>query len=251
MKNINDAISKLEYDFLRTDKHLGNNIIFLCFGGSHAYGTNDANSDIDIRGCAFNQKSDLIGLSSFEQFTDNKTIIYSFNKLINLLINCNPNAVELLGCKPEHYIVNSVGQEMISNRKMFLSRKVVNSFGGYANKQLKRLQNAVAKDNNKKTKKILNKYAQNLTRLYLMAIDIFEKEEIITYRENDLPLLLSIRNGKYINEDGTYQSEFFDLINEFERRLDYAKETSGLPVNPDYKKIEEFVMHVNKKVVVG
>ena len=35
---------------------------------------------------------------------------------------------------------------MIENRKLFLSRAAVNSFGGYANQQLRRLENAIARD---------------------------------------------------------------------------------------------------------
>lgn len=38
------------YDFLRTDPHLGKHLMFLTIGGSHAYGTNVAGSDVDIRG---------------------------------------------------------------------------------------------------------------------------------------------------------------------------------------------------------
>ena len=60
--------------------------------------------------------------------------------------------------------------------------------------------------NNKKDELHLNKHAMHLMRLYLMAIDLFEKEEIITYREDDLDLLLSIRNGKYMNADGDRKS---------------------------------------------
>jgi len=41
--------------------------MFLVYGGSHAYGTSTPTSDIDIRGCAFNRKQELLGLSSFEQ----------------------------------------------------------------------------------------------------------------------------------------------------------------------------------------
>jgi uncharacterized protein len=44
-------------------------------------------------------------------------------------------------------------------------------------------------------KEKINKHAMNLVRIYLMAIDIFEKEEIITHRENDIQLLLDIRGG--------------------------------------------------------
>ena len=35
------------YDFLRTNPHLGKNIILLGLGGSYAYGTNTENSDLD------------------------------------------------------------------------------------------------------------------------------------------------------------------------------------------------------------
>ena len=41
IKQIKDKLKSKEYDFLRTDKNLGNNIIILTLGGSHAYGTNN------------------------------------------------------------------------------------------------------------------------------------------------------------------------------------------------------------------
>ena len=338
MKTINEIIKTDDYAFLNTNEHLKGKLIFLTFGGSHAYGTSTPASDIDIRGCVFNSRSDLIGLSNFEQVveTNTDTTIYSFNKLVGLFLNVNPNSIEMLGCKPEHYLMLSpVAQEIIDNRKIFLSRRAVNSFGGYANQQLRRLQNAVARDalaqsekekhilgsiknammtfngkyvdfdegairlyidksskgdldseifmdvnlnkyplrdyksmwsemnevvkaygklnhrNNKKDEAHLNKHAMHLIRLYLMAIDIFEKEEIITYRENDLELLLEIRNGKYMNNDGTYQQTFFELLDEYEKRLDYAVKNSSLPAQPDYKLVEEFVMHVNERVING
>ena len=337
MHTIKEIINKKEYEFLHTSKHLKNKLIFLVFGGSHAYGTATPNSDIDIRGCAFNSKSDLIGLSNFDQMVepDTDTTIYSFNKLVNLFINVNPNSIEMLGCKPEHYVIFSpVAQEMIDNRKMFLSKRAIQSFGGYAGQQLRRLQNAVARDalaqpekekhilrsaksamnsfkdryesfeegsiklyidkstktdleteifmdanlkkyplrdyksiwselnaivkaygklnhrNNKKDEMHLNKHAMHLVRLYLMAFDILEKEEIITYREEDREFLLSIRNGIFQKEDGTYKQEFFEQIDKYEKRLKFAAENTSLPAKPDYEQIEEFVMDVNKMVIV-
>ena len=149
IEQIKEMVAGNQYDFLRTDPHLDGKIIFLTLGGSHAYGTNVETSDIDVRGCALNSRSDLLGLSAFEQVvnTETDTTIYSFNKLISLLINCNPNTIELLGCKPEHYfILTDIGKQMIDNRKLFLSQKAVASFGGYATQQLRRLQNALARD---------------------------------------------------------------------------------------------------------
>lgn len=149
--NINEIKSTLasqEYDFLRTNPHLGNNIILLGLGGSHAYGTNVEGSDLDVRGCALNSKSDILTNENFEQFTneDTDTTIYAFNKLISLLSNCNPNTIEILGLKPEHYIyLSPIGQELLDHKKLFLSKRAVHSFGGYANSQLRRLDNKAAR----------------------------------------------------------------------------------------------------------
>ena len=336
IEEIKQLVESEQYDFLRSNEHLKNKIVFLTLGGSYSYGTNIDTSDVDIRGCALNSRSDLLGLSNFEQVVNNTTdtTVYSFNKLINLLLNCNPNTIEMLGCKPEHYIyLNTIGEMMISSRKMFLSKKAVYSFGGYANQQLRRLENALARDrlpqsrkeehilksmkdamksfsdrytefdsgsielfidksnrddldteiytnislikyparelssimndltnivssydkltqrNKKKDDNHLNKHAMHLVRLYLMCLDILEKEDIITYRENDLDMLRSIRAGEYQKSDGTYRNEFFELIDELDRKLNYAKENTSLPAHPDIKKVEEFVMAVNRRAI--
>jgi len=330
-------LDREEYRFLRTNEHLGDRIIYLTLGGSHSYGTNIEGSDIDIRGCALERPRDLIGFSNFEQVVDKATdtVIYSFSKLVGLLINCNPNVVEQLGCLPEHYLyVNDVGQNLIDNRKIFLSQRCIGSFGGYAYQQLNRLSNALARDrfdqamkeehilnslrsllytvedrygidgkyikmyiedsnneelekeifididlkryplrsvsgllgemnnilktygkvnhrNKKKSNEGLNKHAMHLIRLYLTAIDILEKEDIITYRGKDLDLLMKIRNGYFQKEDGTYDDSFEDLMNDLRKKFDYAAANTNLPKNPDMDKIEEFVMEVNKKIILG
>lgn len=325
-----------EYNFIKTNPHLGANIILLALAGSYSYGTNNENSDIDIRGIALNRPSDLIGMTTFEQYVDQgtDTCIYSFNKMIQLLLNCNPNTIELLGLKPDHYLyVNDIGKELLDNRKLFLSKRAIRSFGGYASAQLRRLQNALARDsypqeekeqhiynsvnnamyefkqryakmeeggfklyidtserpefdteiymdvnlhhyplrdyknmwaemnnivkdyekigkrNHKKDDNHLNKHAMHLIRLFLMAIDILEKEEIITYRAEEQELLLSIRNGAYQKEDGTFRGEFYEMLSGYEKRLAYASANTSLKEEPDVKAIEEFVMSVNERVV--
>jgi protein subunit release factor A len=103
--------------------------------------------------------------------------------------------------------------------------------------------------NNKKDDEHLNKHAMHLVRLYLMCLDILEKEEINTYRENDIEFLMSIRNGKFQKEDGTFQSEFFDMADEYEQKMIYAAENTSLPEKPNHKQVEEFVISVNEKAV--
>ena len=329
-------INKPEYEFLKTHERLGKNIILLGLAGSYSYGTNNENSDIDVRGITLNLKSDLIGMTSYEQYTDDHTdtVIFSFQKIIQLLLACNPNTIELLGLNPEHYLyLSPIGKELLENRKMFLSKRAVQSFGGYADAQLRRLQNALARDsfpqeererhiynsvknamyeirqryqpfengsvnlyidkavnpeleteifmdvdlkhyplrdykslwmelhnivkdydkigkrNKKKDDNHLNKHAMHLVRLLMTGIDILEKGEIITYREKELDLLLQIRNGGFQKEDGTFRQEFYDLVTDYERRLDYASKHTELPDEPDKKRVEKFVMSVNERVV--
>ena len=151
---INEIKAELKtekYDFLKTNKNLGENIILLGLGGSHAYGTSNENSDLDIRGAALNSGRNILLKKDFEQVTDSltDTTIYSFDKLITLLVNCNPNTIELLGLKPEHYLyIGKAGQQLLDNKEMFLSQRAAHSFGGYANQQLRRLENGSARSQN-------------------------------------------------------------------------------------------------------
>ena len=334
MKIMNGA----EYDFLRNEERLGKRIILLGLGGSYAYGTNNENSDIDFRGITLNLPSDLLGLTDFEQYEDRytDTVIYSFNKIVKLLLECNPNTIELLGLDEEQYLIKtSLGQELLDHKDLFLTKRAAKSFGGYAGAQLRRLQNAIARDsmpkqereqhiyhsvknaledfqrkselfdkgniriyidqsdhpdleteifidadykhlplrdyenmlgvmnnvvrdydkigkrNKKKDDNHLNKHAMHLIRLFMMAVDILEKGEIRTHRTDDLDLLKSIRRGDFQKEDRTFSEEFYDLLSEYEKRLDLATNKSTLPDNPDMDRVEKFVEYVNRKAIDG
>jgi len=141
-------LSTTEYSFIRDNPRLGNRIILLGVSGSYGYGTNREGSDIDFRGVTLNLPSDLIGLTTFDQYEDAKTdtVIYSFNKLVNLLLNCNPNTIEILGLDEDQYVIRSaLGQNLLDHRSLFLSKRAAASFGHYADAQLRRLQNAIAR----------------------------------------------------------------------------------------------------------
>lgn len=335
LEKIKQLVESNQYHFLRDNPHLGQNIILIGLGGSHAYGTNNEQSDLDIRGCALNSKEEILTNANFEQFVNEETdtTIYSFNKLVHLLSNCNPNTIEILGLKAEHYLyVSPIGQELLNHRDLFLSKRAVHAFGRYATAQLRRLDNKAArlvgqeqrenhilnsiesakvtfpdkyfgypedarlyvdkavqegydseifmdinlthyplrdykgmwsemnnivKDYAKVGKRNKNaiehsklgKHMMHLVRLYLMCIDILERKEIVTYREKEHDFLMDIRNGKYLDGNRQPVPEFFELIDDFEARIKYAKENTDLPENPNYKEINEFVMSVNERVV--
>lgn len=338
IEEIKKTVVGSEYDFLRDNEHLGKNIILLGLGGSHAYGMNKEDSDLDVRSIALNSKSEILLGKDFEQVVDTNTdtTVYSFNKMIELLKSNNPNTCEILGLEDWQYLyLHPIGQELIDNRKMFLSKICIQSFGGYANSQLRRLENKAARltDQSKNELHIyksicnathdfrrryypyndgdvklyidesdrddymteifmdmdlkhyplrdwcgmwnemktvvtsykkfgkrnekaishdkLGKHSAHLIRLFMMAIDILEKEEIITYRKDEHDLLMSIRNGEWLDENRQPIPEFYELVNEYEKKFEYAKNNTSLPDVPDYKRIEEFKMSVNERIVRG
>lgn len=335
LEQIKEVLKTDNYINFFNNEHLANNIILLGLGGSYAYGTNTEDSDLDVRGCALNSKKEILLGNGFEQVVDKNTdtTIYSFNKLVKLLSNCNPNVIELLGLKPEHYFIKTdIGEELIKNSHLFLSKTCINSFGGYANSQLRRLDNKAARtlEQEEKEKHILNsinnarytfpekyflydkdninlyiddaigdnlekeiymdislthyplrdykcmwsemnnivkdyakvgkrnekaiasgklaKHMMHLVRLYHMCFDILEKEQIITYRENEHDLLMDIRNGKFLDNNQP-NSAFYDLLNELEKRFEYAKLNTSLPDKCNKEKIDEFVMSVNERII--
>ena len=109
----------------------------------------------------------------------------------------------------------------------------------------------LGKRNHKKDENHLNKHAMHLIRLFLMALDILEKGEINTYRKKEQELLIGIRNGEYQKSNGTFREEFYDMVNEYEKKLDYAAKHTTLPDAPDMEKVQEYVIFVNEKVIFG
>ena len=267
VEEIREKLKTSEYDFLRNNKHLGSNIILLGLGGSYSYGMNiEGKSDIDIRGVALNSKEEILLLQNFGQIVNENTdtTIYSFNKMVNLLCKANPNVMEQLGLNPEHYLyIHPIGQVLLNNSKLFLSKRAVYSFAGYAKEQLKKLDNKSSRSFGEDYTGIgrrnryaaahnkLGKYMAHLIRLYYMCFDILENQKIITYREKEHDLLMNIRNGEYLDKNQQPISSFYDLLSELEKRLEYDEKNTSLPETPDYQRINEFRMFVNEKVVTG
>lgn len=332
VNEMNDKINGSEYSFLRNDERLNNHIILLTTGGSYAYGTNVDTpshvSDFDVRGIYLNSKEEILTMNCNDKPIENKEldcVVYPLKQIITLLTNCNPNVIEILATKEEHlFICTKEGKMLRNNADVFLSKRVYASFGGYAIAQLRRLQNALARDNYPKKEKekhilgsiekqmltfsdrykhitenelklyvdasekelydseifidinlkhyplrdlkgmygemsqVVNdydclnhrnskkdeihllKHSMHLIRLLITGTEILEGKGVHTYREKDRGLLLDIRNGKYSYE------EIFELVNKYEDEFKYANENCTLPDKPDYDRINELIMEINK-----
>lgn len=313
-----------EYDFLKKDEHLGERICFLTVSGSRAYGTNNENSDTDIRGVALERPVDIFGNGDFEQVEEKETdtVIYALKKYVNLCCGCNPNVIEMLGTREQDVLyINDIGRQIRANAGLFLSKRAYSTFVGYATMQLRRLENALAHDsypedekekhimkslqamilktpkhyglvggeikfslpetgedrtmrismkiddvplreflilnqdinnmlrnysklnhrNKKKDEAHLRKHAMHLIRLYLTGIDVLEKGEIITYREDDLPLLRGIRQGEVPFED------VIKLADELDGRINKVYVDSKLPERVDMNRVNELLIDIYRR----
>ena len=303
------------------------NILLLGYGGSYAYGTNIETSDIDVRGFYQNPIDELLGIKpDSEQYCDDKTdsVVYSLKKLIQLLSNCNPNTIEILGLT-EYLYMTPEAQLIIDNKDVFLSKRAIHTFGGYAASQLNRLMNksgrgkkealkneerslskvidslheryhkngliikAYEQDNqlclninaenlpierlsgimnelnnvhrdytkSKRNDKAiehnkLNKHMMHLLRLYMMGIDILEKQEIITKRTEEHALLMAIRNNEFLKDDMMTPTKAFEkLLAEYTERFEKAAENTKLPEQPDYNKINDLMIQINKRILAA
>lgn len=347
--NYKTLLQTSEYEFLQTNKNLGNNIFLLTLGGSRAYGTNLPTSDVDIRGIAATPIETICGLKpDFEQVveTNTDTVIYSMQKMLQLLINCNPNTIEILGCKPEHYLyLSEEGQMILRHAGDFLSIKAINTFGGYADAQYNRLEHGllgngenndkkllmlkdslsrsmesfraahndehmfldirqvsteefhsiypqrelpddisnehlllsgefsnvpitdfkalisqvhkiqseygnINKRNTKKTDVKLAKHMMHLIRLYLMGTDLNATDlnatgRIITYREKEHDMLMSVRNGEYMTLDGKkVRPEFYDLLKSVQEEYIYSVKNTVLPEHPNIAALQEMMTDI-------
>lgn len=241
---MNEFLNSSEYDFLSTNSLLQDNIILLGYGGSIAYGTNLPTSDIDIRGAALRSPRDILLNQNFEQVIDNKTdtTIYSLEKFCSLLTSNNPNTLELLGLKPEHYLyIAPAARPILEHPQWFLTKRVQRSFGGYVYAQKQRLMNGL----DRKEKAKLCKHMMHIVRLLYTGIDILKYGTVITYREKEHTTLMSIRNGDYLMENGDIDEKYFQLVRMLQKEFDYAASITRLPDKTNSKQIINYLYDVN------
>ena len=394
---LNEIKTNLSYSFINSNEHTKNRLLLVGLGGSYSRGTYRQSSDLDVRGIVLERPHEIIGSSKFAQYLNENTdsTFWGINKMIELLSKANPNTFELLGLKKEDYFyMTPIGQELLDNRKKFMSMIAVSSFSGFADEQLRRLQNALAREvnltekefhilnsvmnssyslksrykdieiekdsmgqyldfvsnnlsniykfqgdknidwhtndlgkrfnganrrmfllndelkrqeeinkiifyidksdrddmdceiyfdailshyplrdyqglnsefkniisdfdklgkkNKKKDDAHTNKHMACLVQVLIEGINCLETGDIKTYLEGEwLNLYIEILNGNFRNEDKTINTAFYDILEELNKKFDYAKKNADLPEKPNMDWIEDFKIRVNKQIVNG
>lgn len=210
------------------DKNFGSRkVILLALGGSYAYGTNIEGSDIDVRGIALRTKEEVLLGRDFEQFVDTETdtVIYSLDKMIELLSECNPNTIEILGVRDEEILyIDPIGQELMNIKSSFLSKKAIHRFGGYANAQLHRLKNrSIRGVSDKEREEHILKSIQNasetiLQRYQEMGDSIRLYTDKAVNPDMDTEIFMDVNMSHYpLRDYKDYWSEMNSIVKSYKR----------------------------------
>lgn len=148
---------------------IGQHTIFLALAGSQAHGTAREGSDVDIRGVCIAPLPVRVSLfRSFEQYegvlpedlgetvipriqehpsasrglaVKAECVIFDVAKFLGLCAAANPNALEILFASEQDWLLaTSPWRRIYDHRRRFLTRKVQQTFLGYAVAQLKKIQ---------------------------------------------------------------------------------------------------------------
>ena len=126
----------MTYDqLLATPQHW----LFQALSGSHAYGTALPTSDRDTRGVFVLPRTEWLGLHYTPQVADerNDHIWYELGRIVELLAQNNPNALELLAMPGDCILYRHPLYEWL-RPELFLSKQCLRTFAGYAQTQIRK-----------------------------------------------------------------------------------------------------------------
>lgn len=126
--------------------------IFKTITGSRAYGTHIETSDWDYKGVYLQHNHDILGFSYKPQTEKGKDEVnYEIKRCLELLATANPSMLEMLFMPDQAVMHSSVAWESIREYKhRFLTKKCLNSFGGYAVQQIQKAKGLDKKMNYEK-----------------------------------------------------------------------------------------------------
>jgi predicted nucleotidyltransferase len=120
--------------------------------GSHSYGTATPASDFDYMSVVIASPDVYLGLDNWgtagtkdDVYEDAvKGLVehryFELKKFMGMCEGMNPNAIVTLWLEQQHYeVLTPAGQLLVRNREIFNSKKVYNTFSGYAHGQLQKM----------------------------------------------------------------------------------------------------------------
>lgn len=213
----------------------GHDVVYLVVSGAHAYGTETAESDLDLRGVYAPKRGLEAVLDGFKPARvigkgEPDIVLHPVHRFLKFCAEGNPNLLDWLFV-PVDCVLHSewlFNAGIVVQRRMFLTKRLHARFRGYAMSHLQKMERGLTRDLGAKRKADIDKYgyscknAMHLIRLARMGCEVLETGDY-NVRRPDAAELLAIRRGEWSLE------RVRDEGNRLLQRLDEAVETSPLP----------------------
>lgn len=217
-------------------------IIYRVQVGSKAFGLATEDSDDDLRGIYLPPARlnwSLRPLPEQLEFQDGTRdeVYWELEKYLRLALKANPNVLETLWT-PLVLTADTLAQELRAMRRAFLSKHLYKTYSGYVLSQFRRMANAQRHQGVYKPK-----HAMHLIRLLHSGIAALETGEIGIDVAEHRDELLAIRGGAIDFE--AVKARALELDEQFQQ----AFEHTNLPEQPDYGRVEEYLIRARRSMV--
>lgn len=225
-------------------------------GGSRAYGLAVDGSDLDVRGVFLPRVAWLCGLPPSDRaltiehtFTPPNgarvdIVMHALPKFVRLALAANPNILEILWCRDEDILLSTrAGRDLRAMRRAVLSRRCRDTFVGYAKSQLGG-ERAHSSRHGTRAEAVDWKNAMHLVRLLRTGLEALRTGDVRVWRQ-DRADLLAIRRGDMPETDLRAMAE------SMMRECDDAVRSSPLPEEPDYRRVEDWLIYTQARWVAG
>lgn len=206
--------------------NLYDRVIYRCVIGSRAYGLDGDESDTDYRGI-FLPPADLhwslYGVPEQIECHETQEHYWELQRFLVLALKANPNVLECL-YTPLVERTTPLVDELLSNRSMFLSRLVYQTYNGYVMSQFKKMQTDLRNQGQVKSKHVMH-----LIRLLISGINVLRHGFVAVRVDEHRDALLAIKRGDMPWEET--ERWRLSLHAEFDRALS----ASQLPERPNYE----------------
>ena len=165
---------------------------------------------------------------------DEEQFSWELERCCELALQANPTVLECLW-SPLTELVTETGRELLALRGAFLSARVAQSYGGYAQDQFKRLEAARRKTDTTKWKQ-----AMHMVRLLMAGAHVLGTGQILVDVSEHRARLLAIKHGEWSWD------EVRAWATELEADLARAAATTCLPAEPDRAAINDFLVRTRR-----
>lgn len=211
--------------------------VYRCVMGSRAFGLATEASDTDLRGVylaptplfwRFEKPPTHVEGPRDEEFS------WELERFCELALRANPNILECLH-SPLVEEVTPVGEELLSLRGAFLSRRAHTSFGRYAASQRGKLLADVRVHGAPRWK-----HAMHLLRLLLSCRDLLRTGRLTVDAGPHRDRLLAVRRGELTWE------EVDAWMARLQEETESALASTVLPAEPDHARVQDFLVRTRR-----